>query len=143
MVHPLAKVIAWLYRKKRETSEIPNNLCIVVRLDYGDTSALLTADLEGEGELYLLETGANLKADVLKVGHHGGNTSTTDAFLKAVDPEYAVISVGKGNKHGHPHQETINKLMKRNISIYRTDEFGTIVMTSDGKAWRTEVRKAR
>ena len=99
--------------------------------------------LEGEGESYLLNSGANLKADVLKIGHHGGNTSTTDAFLKAVDPQIAVISVGTENKHGHPHSETLKKLSKHNIVVYRTDEFGDILLISDGNTWRTEVSKAR
>ncbi len=124
-------------------SEIPNNLSLVLRIEYRDTSVLLTADLEGDGEIRLLESGTKLASDVLKVAHHGGNTSTTDGFLKAVNPQIAVISVGKGNRHGHPHKETINKLIKQGISIYRTDEFGTIVLTSDGKSWTTEVSKAR
>ena len=124
-------------------SEIPNNLCDVLRVDYENTSVLLMADLEGEGESYLLNSGANLKADVLKIGHHGGNTSTTDAFLKAVDPQIAVISVGTENKHGHPHSETLKKLSKHNIVVYRTDEFGDILLISDGNTWRTEVSKAR
>lgn len=124
-------------------SEVANNLCLVLRVDYGKNSVLLTADLEGDGESYLLEKQEKLQADVLKIGHHGGNTSTTDAFLKAVNPEYAVISVGKGNKHGHPHAETLNKLIKRNIKTFRTDEFGTIVLTSDGQNWTVEVGKAK
>lgn len=124
-------------------SEVANNLCLVLRVDYGNNSVLLTADLEGDGESYLLEKQEKLQADVLKIGHHGGNTSTTDAFLKAVNPEYAVISVGKGNKHGHPHAETLNKLIKRNIKTFRTDEFGTIVLTSDGQNWTVEVGKAK
>ncbi len=135
-----AKVI---FLNPLQQSENANNLSLVLRLEYGSCSVLLMGDLEGDGEVALLEDHANLKADILKVGHHGGNTSTTDAFLRAVDPAYAVISVGKGNKHGHPHLETINKLKKRGVSIYRTDEFGTIVMTSDGQNWMTEVSKAK
>ena len=83
------------------------------------------------------------KADVLKVAHHGGNTSTCEAFLKAVDPQYAVISVGKGNKHGHPHPESLSKLEKRKVTIFRTDLFGTVIGTSDGESWSFEVMKAR
>lgn len=124
-------------------SENANDLSLVVRVDYGETSVLLTADIEGEAELSLLEGTLPLKADVLKVAHHGGNTSTCEAFLKAVDPRYAVISVGKDNKHGHPHAEPLSNLEKRGILIYRTDLFGTVVAASDGKDWSFEVSKAR
>ena len=124
-------------------AENPNDLSLVVRIDYGETSLLLTADIEGEAELNLLAGDLPLKADVLKVAHHGGNTSTCEAFLKAVDPRYAVISVGKDNKHGHPHAEPLSNLEKRNVLIYRTDQFGTVVGISDGKEWSFEVSKAR
>ena len=122
-------------------AEIENDLSLVIRIDYENTSVLLTGDLEGAGEISLLEAGADLKADVLKVGHHGGNTSTSDAFLKSVHPRYALISVGKGNKHGHPHQEVLTRLAKNSITVYRTDQFGTIIMTSDGQDWKAEVMK--
>ncbi len=124
-------------------AEIPNDRCLTVRIDYGDNSALLMADLERDGENWLLEHETQLKADVLKVGHHGGNTSTGEKFLRAVDPQIAVISVGTGNKHGHPHEEILNLLKKYNVTIYRTDLFGTIVLTSDKSIWSVEVMKAR
>lgn len=124
-------------------SENPNDLCLVLRIDYGETSVLLTADIEGEAEMSLLDSGLPLKADVLKVAHHGGNTSTCEAFLKAAEPRYAVISVGKDNKHGHPHAEPLSNLEKRNVVVYRTDLFGTVVGISDGKEWTFEVSKAR
>lgn len=120
-----------------------NDLCLVLRIDYGKTSVLLTADIEGEAEMNLVNSDLPLKADVLKVGHHGGNTSTCEAFLKAVDPQYAVISVGTGNKHGHPHPEPLSYLEKKNVIVYRTDLFGTVVGISDGKSWTFEVSKAR
>ena len=121
----------------------PNDLSLVVRIDDGFASVLLTADIEGAAETDLLEKQAPLKSDILKVAHHGGNTSTGEAFLKAVNPSWAVISVGTGNPHGHPHQETLNNLSKRNIIVYRTDKFGTIVATNDGAGWSFEVKKAR
>ena len=124
-------------------SENPNELSLVLRIDYGQTSALLTADIEGEAEMNLVRSGLPLHADVLKVAHHGGNTSTCDAFLRAVAPRYAVISVGTGNKHGHPHPEPLSNLEKRNVIVYRTDLFGTVVGTSDGTDWSFEVSKAR
>lgn len=124
-------------------SDNPNDLSLVMRIDYQETSVLLTADIEGEAEMNLVSNELPVRADVLKVAHHGGNTSTSEAFLKAVDPQYAVISVGEGNKHGHPHPEPLNNLEKRNVIIYRTDLFGTIVCTSNGESWTFEVSKAR
>lgn len=120
-----------------------NDSCLTFRIDYRGNSALFVADLEGAAENYLLSLQTQLKADILKVGHHGGNTSTGDQFLKAVNPEIAVISVGAGNKHGHPHKEILNRLEKYNITVYRTDLFGTIVLTCDGEGWTIEVSKAR
>ncbi|WKV09668.1 ComEC/Rec2 family competence protein [Thermoanaerobacterium sp. CMT5567-10] len=109
-----------------------NEYSAVIKLNYGDTSFLFTGDAEAESEKEMINQGYDLKSDVLKIGHHGSYTSTTAAFLDAVDPEYAVISCGKGNDYGHPHSVTLKKLKARNIPVYRTDECGTIVATSDG-----------
>ena len=76
----------------------------------------------------------NLKVDVLKVGHHGSSSSTTPEFLKALSPKYAIISVGKGNTYGHPEQQTLDRLASSGIQIFRTDESGTIITSSDGQA---------
>ncbi|GAW92764.1 hydrolase [Calderihabitans maritimus] len=110
-----------------------NNYSAVLKITYGSTSFLFTGDAEAESESEMLRTGYDLKADVLKVGHHGSSSSTTQAFLKAVSPKYAVISVGKDNKYGHPHTETLAKLAEAGIQVFRTDLQGTIVATSDGK----------
>ena len=80
----------------------------------------------------MLKSGQDLQATVLKVGHHGSTSSTTSAFLKAVSPKYAVISVGVNNDYGHPAQVTLNKLANAGVQVYRTDQDGTIVATSDG-----------
>lgn len=80
--------------------------------------------------------GFNLKADVLKVGHHGSSSSTTAHFLEKVNPKYAVICVGKNNDYGHPHEELIKRLAEKNIKIYRTDRDGTVIAVSDGKTVR-------
>lgn len=120
-----------------------NDLSLVLRIDYGGSSALLTADIEGNAETAMVQAGIPLKADLLKVAHHGGNTSTCESFLNAVSPQYAVISVGAGNKHGHPHRETLSSLANRNVTVYRTDLFGTVVCISDGEGWTFEVSKAR
>ena len=125
------------------TSDNENDHSVACRIVYGKTALLLTADLEGEAEISMLDAGICLEADVLKVAHHGGNTSTCDAFLDAVNPCYAVISVGAGNPHGHPHQVVLDRLQARNIMVYRTDEFGTVVAVSDGNDWMFEVMKAR
>ena len=111
-----------------------NNYSVVVKLNYGSTSFLFTGDAEATSENEILARGYNVKADVLKVGHHGSTSSTTDKFLDAVSPQYAVICVGAGNSYGHPAPATLLKLAERGIKIYRTDEAGTIVATSDGKS---------
>lgn len=110
-----------------------NNWSIVTKVQFGNTSFLFEGDAQIESENQMISSGANLKADVLKVGHHGSRSSTSPAFLQAVAPSYAVISVGKGNDYGHPHQITLNKLSAAAISVLRTDQHGTVVITSDGK----------
>ncbi|MEL7597171.1 MAG: ComEC/Rec2 family competence protein [Clostridiaceae bacterium] len=116
----------------KEYEEV-NNYSIVIKLVYKDTSFLFTGDAEGESEKEMLSSGYNIKADVLKVGHHGSSSSTTKKFLNEVSPKYAIISCGKENKYGHPHKETIQELNNKNIQVYRTDETGTIIVTSNGK----------
>jgi competence protein ComEC len=110
-----------------------NNYSAVIKIQHGNTSFLLTGDAEAESEQQMLASGANLKADVLKVGHHGSSSSTTQAFLTSVSPKYAVISCGAGNQYGHPHQEVLSRLSSAGVKIYRTDTNGTVIFTSDGK----------
>ncbi len=115
----------------------PNDMSIVVMVTYGSNKFLFTGDLEKTdgAETDLVDHwGADvLKADVLKVGHHGSDTSTGYYFLRAVDPDYAVISVGEGNKYGHPKQETLDILGDDDVWVYRTDYMGSIVAVSDGR----------
>ncbi len=111
-----------------------NNLSVGIRLVYGSNAFVLCGDAESDSEEAMVESGLDLKADVLKAGHHGSSTSTSDAFLAAVDPDYAVISCGKDNSYGHPHQETMDKLNAADISIFRTDEQSTVVAVSDGSS---------
>lgn len=115
------------------TYEELNNYSVVLKLEYGNTSFLFTGDAEDISEKEILNKGYDVKADLLKVGHHGSSTSTTESFLKAVSPKYAVISVGKDNKYGHPDNVVLERLVNANIQVYRTDEVGTIIATSDGK----------
>lgn len=110
-----------------------NNHSVVVRLDYKNNSFLFTGDAEKESESKMVSRGYSLKTDVLKVGHHGSDTSTTESFLSAVGPKYAVISCGVQNQYDHPNDETLNKLNTKNIEIFRTDLDGTIVASSDGE----------
>lgn len=109
-----------------------NNYSIVVKVEFGNNSFLFTGDAEQVSEKEMLSKGLGLKADVLKVGHHGSRTSSSDAFLDAVNPKYAVISVGKDNDYGHPNAEALNLLSSRGAAVYRTDLNGTIVATSNG-----------
>jgi beta-lactamase superfamily II metal-dependent hydrolase len=110
-------------------------MSIVIKAEYGNTSIMLTGDAEKESEADIVDNWSKeaLKCDVLKVGHHGSSTSTTKAFLDAVDPAIAVISCGEGNKYGHPHDEIMERLAAKGITIYRTDTQGTIVLKTDGE----------
>lgn len=112
-----------------------NEMSIVIKSTFGDTSIMLTGDAEKESEKDILEVWGNgsLKCDVLKVGHHGSLSSTTQDFLDAVSPSIAVISCGAGNKYGHPLPQILERLEKSGIKVYRTDLDGSIVLRSDGK----------
>lgn len=110
-----------------------NTYSLVLKLQYGDNKFLFTGDTQSSNEQDMLGKGYDLSADVLKVAHHGSRTSTTDEFLNAVNPKYTVISCGKGNDYGHPHKTVMDKLKAKKIPLYRTDESGTIILTSDGK----------
>lgn len=109
-----------------------NNYSAVIRLVYGQSSFLFTGDAEEESEEVILKDGYMLRSDVLKCGHHGSSTSTSDEFLEAVGPKYAVISCETGNRYGHPHKETVKKLKDGDIVTYRTDKDGTVLAESTG-----------
>lgn len=113
--------------------EDANDLSLVLRVTYGDTRFLLTGDMEEVAERELVEAGVDLKADVLKVGHHGSNSSTSYRFLRAVAPTYGVISLAAFNEYGHPHRDPMSRLMDADVTIYRTDKMYDIVAFSDGQ----------
>ena len=117
-----------------------NNYSAVIRLKYGSMTFLFTGDAEKISEYEMLEEGYPLNSVVLNLGHHGSTTSTTDEFLEAVNPSYAVISSGKDNKYGHPHKEIIKKLEDNNIKYYNTQINGTITAITNGQdlKWVTE-----
>ena len=118
-----------------------NNRSLCIRLTCGKTRFLFTGDLERDGEERLLQSGADLSATVLKLGHHGAGGASSDRFLRAVAPEFGVILCGKDNDYGHPHASALARADRYGIRLYRTDRMGTIVMTSDGKTITVETEK--
>ena len=118
-----------------------NNSSIVLRIDYGETSFLFTGDAIQEAEETILNSGANLKATVLKVGHHGDGAGTTAPFLSEIMPQYAVISVGTGNNDGFPSADTLARLRNADVRVFRTDLQGDIYCISDGETVRFTVAK--
>lgn len=125
----------------RSGANEPNANSVVARLDYGDFSLLLTGDAEAETEERLLNAGADLKARVLKVGHHGSRYASSEKFLRAGGFEAAIISDGAENRYGHPNQETLDRLRRQNVKLYRTDLEGEITIISRGKGY--EIRTER
>lgn len=113
-----------------------NSYSAVVRLQVGNKSFLFMGDAECDAEEDILDQSAMIKSDVLKIGHHGSSTSTSTALLQAVSPDTAVISCGRGNDYGHPHQETLDKLTELNTAILRTDQDKTIAAFCDGNTIR-------
>ena len=110
-----------------------NNYSAVIRIAYGSTSFLFTGDAEKSIEKQLLKSGQTLRSDVLKAGHHGSNTASSEEFLQAVLPKYAVISAGTDNSYGHPHAETLKRLQKINAEVFRTDKQGSITAISNAQ----------
>jgi len=110
-----------------------NNDSLVLRLTYGSRSFLLTGDMERGIEAKLLGSGADLRADVLKVGHHGSRTSTSEPFLEAVSPSIALISAGFENSFGHPHPDVVARLSERHAAVLRTDVDGLVTARTDGR----------
>jgi competence protein ComEC len=128
-------VINILFPDRDVSSWATNDGSVVARLSYGKTSIMLTGDAPMKTEKIILGefSPPELASTILKVGHHGSRTSTSPSFVKTVSPVYALISDGKNNKYGHPHQETLDTLNSLGVKILRTDLLGTIIMKSDGK----------
>ena len=111
-----------------------NTSSIIARLVHGSHSFMLTGDSPKSIEEYLvLIEGENLESDVLKVGHHGSRTSTSELFLGEVDPDFAVISAGKGNSYGHPHVEVTDMLFNAGVETFNTADYGHVIFWSDGE----------
>ena len=114
-------------------SKDTNNSSVGIKLTHGDNTFLFTGDAENKAEDDILSNGIDISADVYMVPHHGSDTASSQDFLDAVKPTYAVISCGEGNSYGHPSSDTLNKLREMGVQVFRTDEQGTIIATSDGK----------
>ena len=112
-----------------EVGENINNYSIVSKVSFGEIDIIMTGDAEKEVEEEILKSGVNIDAEILKIGHHGSRTSTTEQFLDAISPEFALISCKKGNDYNHPVKSTMNRLEERDIEVYRTDECGNVIIT--------------
>lgn len=120
--------------QKSEYEEL-NDYSPIMKLSFGDTSYLFTGDAEKLAEEEALaKYKTSLDSDVIKFGHHGSSSSSSNAFIEAVSPKYGIISCAKDNKYGHPHSETLDIIKKYNIKTFRTDTDGEIILTSDGKS---------
>ena len=121
-----------------DTYEQLNNYSPIIKIEFGNNSFLFTGDAEKLVEKEVLEKGYDLRADVLKLGHHGSTSSTSEKFLKAVNPSICVIEVGKDNDYGHPHKETLELIKKNKLKVYRTDVDSDVVLISDGSTIKRE-----
>lgn len=117
---------------KSDYGDNANNYSVGIKLVYGKTSFVTVGDAEIIAEKDMLGTGIDLTADLFKASHHGSHTSNSEEFLNAIDPTFAVISVGEGNSYGHPNSNVVTTLLEDDVQIYRTDKQGTIVVSSDG-----------
>lgn len=125
-----------------KTYEDANNNSIVIRVTHGKKAFIFQGDAELDEEVDILNSKANLKADVIKIGHHGSHSSSSKKYMQAVNAKTAVISCGTDNKYGHPHAETMTKLKTMKLTVYRTDLQGTIIATSDGKKITFKTKKS-
>ncbi len=132
---PMLKVTVVHPPKGWQYSDNPNDNSLVIKIIYKKISFLFTGDVENEAEYAIVQSGYNISATILKVPHHGSDTSSSDTFIDAVNPEVAIISVGKDNKFGHPSPSTIARYKERGIKIYRTDYYGDITVITDGNKY--------
>lgn len=118
-----------------------NNYSVSILLTYGENKFIFTGDAEKEVEEDIINTKINIDADLMKMGHHGSTTSSSEEFLDKISPQIAIITCGVDNSYGHPHQEILDTLTKRNVETYRTDLQGNIIVSSDGKNIEIETEK--
>jgi competence protein ComEC len=122
-------------------SEHDNEESISLKLTYGNVTFILTGDATTDDELNMLQSGIDVKADIMKLGHHGSTTSTHPTFLQKVNPTVAIYSAGLNNTYGHPHAEVVNLVQGSNIQLYGTDVHGTILIESDGNDYKVLTKK--
>ena len=123
-----------LYPDGDNTECAENDASVAVKISYHAIDFLFTGDLEAEGENRLVSRyGSALQSEVLKLGHHGSKTSSTQLFLDMVQPRWAVASVGEKNRYGHPSKEVVSRLVKDHITLFRTDKQGAVFFETDGK----------
>ncbi len=137
----LAGLVFRILHPRQPFLEEINNNSVVLKMAYGQVSFLFPGDAESEAEKRIMAYNGDLKSTVLKLGHHGSRTASSEAFLKAVQPQVAVYMAGLGNSYGHPHRETISKLNKLKVKIYGTDVNGTVIIRSDGSTYAVATEK--
>ncbi len=137
----LAGLVFRILHPRQPFLEEINNNSVVLKMAYGQVSFLFPGDAESEAEKSIMAYNGDLKSTVLKLGHHGSRTASSEAFLKAVQPQVAVYMAGLGNSYGHPHRETISKLNKLKVKIYGTDVNGTVIIRSDGSTYAVATEK--
>ena len=130
--YSLGSAMFYIYGPVTDDAEDINSMSVVTKVTYGENSFLFSGDAETDEENEVLDTGADVDADVYKMGHHGSYTSSSKEFLNAVTPEICVISCGADNDYGHPHDAALKRVKKHTNEIYRTDICGSIVIESDG-----------
>lgn len=118
-----------------------NEESLSAKFTYGSVSFLFTGDADKQAELQMIDSGMDLHADILQLGHHGSNTSTDTSFLTAVNPDIAIYSAGLDNDYGHPHQEVVTRVQQAGIKLYGTDVHGTILIQTNGKQYTIETNK--
>lgn len=128
-IFTLEEVTMQVLAAETEVSGNTNNYSIVLKVSFGEIDMIMTGDAETEIEKLILESGTDIDAEILKAGHHGSDTSSSDEFLDAITPEYVLISSKVGNKYEHPIKFTMEKFEERDIEVYRTDESGTVIVT--------------
>lgn len=125
----------------KSISEHDNEESISLKLTYGEVKFILTGDATADDELKMLQSGIEVKANIMKLGHHGSSTSTHPTFLREVNPEVAIYSAGLNNTYGHPHDEVVKLVQNSKIQLYGTDVHGTVIVTTDGKEYQIITKK--
>lgn len=128
-IYPLGDADIEVIEQMADAGDNINNYSTVLKVSFGEMDIMMTGDAEVEVERLILDSGENIEAEILKVGHHGSDTSNSEEFLDAISPEYALISTKIGNKYNHPIKSTMESLEERDIEVYRTDEIGTVILT--------------